>query len=177
MNWDKPIVSRGHRIMYEAPARMINGSKSNVIDIGCSNGYGYYRLIEENAVSRYLGLDLHKGGIAELNEIIQDKSNHKAIIADWLELSDNELFVADYILCVEVLEHIKVEDRKRFLEKCAKYVKMNMFLSTPPRHHTRIHHYGLLQTDECVDLLTSAGFMVVPMEAQWTTLYMCAPIV
>jgi 2-polyprenyl-3-methyl-5-hydroxy-6-metoxy-1,4-benzoquinol methylase len=164
-------------MMYDAPAKMINSSKSAIIDIGCSNGYGYYKLVEEDAVSRYLGIDLHEGGIADLNEIIEDRKNHKAVVADWLTIPEKDLFVANYMLCIEVIEHIKKDDRIPFLKKCAKHLKSdgNLFLSTPPGRHEGIHHYGLLRPDECVALLNSAGFSAVAMQAQWTNLFICSP--
>jgi len=167
-------VSHGHRMMYDGPVKLLSKSRSSVIEVGCGDGYGYQELLKEDAISEYLGVDPNQKELDCLRGLLKDEK-HRAICADWLDVSREELSPADFMLCVEVLEHVPPDKRRAFLEKCLKFTKKTLFLSTPESGHDKVPHEGLLEKDECVGLLRKSGFNVAVVDAQWTTMYVCTP--
>lgn len=157
--------------MYLGPAALMAGTRSSVIDIGCGDGYGYHALIGHNALSSYWGIDSNSSDIAKARTLLTDP-NHNVVCGGWLAYPDSELEPADFVFCIEVLEHVPAELRKSFVEKCARFTKRNLFISTPPADRNA---HGRLTIPECRALLQSAGLDVVVVDAQWTTLYVCSP--
>ena len=163
-------ISYGHRAMYLGPAAIMGHTKSSVIDIACGDGYGYHALSTHNAMSSYWGIDSNPSEIEKGRQLLVD-SNHVMRCGDWLTHPEEALEPADFVFCIEVLEHVASEDRQRFVEKCARFAKRNLFISTPPSDR---NDHGKLTIPECRDLLWSAGLDVVVVDVQWTTLYVCS---
>lgn len=156
--------------MYEGPARLFNGCNIDVIDVGCSGGYGYTVMVNENILNRYYGVD-NEPSVIEIHKSLLISENHTVECTGWLEAPPP--FIADIIFCIEVLEHVPQDRREAFIDKCAKYTKNHMFLSTPKNGHGKIQHCGLIQPSECTKILQNAGFNVMIFDKQWTTLYIC----
>ena len=157
--------------MYLGPAALMAGAKSSVIDIGCGDGYGYHALVSHNAVSSYWGIDSNPIDVEKARKLIVDP-NHVVVCGDWPKYPEDTLEPADFVFCIEVLEHVIPEERKACVEKCARYAKRNLFISTPPADR---NDHGRLTIPECHDLIRSVGLAVVVVDVQWTTLYVCSP--
>ena len=163
-------ISLGHRMMYSGPAALLRHTRSSVIDIGCGDGFGYHTLVSNTAVSRYWGIDSNPNEIEMGRKLLVDP-NHVTVCGDWLTYPDSEIQPADFVFCIEVLEHVPAELRKAFVEKCARFARKNVFISTPPADR---NDHGRLTIPECRDLIRSAGLDVVVVDAQWTTFYACS---
>lgn len=165
-------ISYGHRAMYLGPAALMSAVRPSVIDIGCGDGYGYHALVSHDAVSSYWGIDSNPDDIAKARQLLVDP-NHVVVCGDWLAYPESELQPADFVFCVEVLEHLLPECRKACIEKCARFARRNIFLSTPPADR---NDHGKLTIPECRDLIWSVGLDVVVVDVQWTTLYVCSTL-
>jgi 2-polyprenyl-3-methyl-5-hydroxy-6-metoxy-1,4-benzoquinol methylase len=89
---------------------------------------------------------------------------------DWLKYPEVLIKPADFVFCIEMLEHLSPEDRKACVEKCARFARRNLFISTPPADR---NDHGKLTIPECHELIQSVGLDVVVIDVQWTTLYVC----
>ena len=165
------FISYGHRAVYLGPAAIMAHQPCSVIDIGCGDGVGYHSLVSHQALDRYFGIDISPDEIAKGQRLIVNPQKHKMVAGNWLEWPEEGLVPADFVFCVEVLEHVPPDLRKLFVEKCARFAKKNIFFSTPPADR---NHHGKLTIPECLDLLRSAGLDVVPIDIQWTTMYVCS---
>lgn len=166
-------ISFGHRVMYIAPAILMGKTRSSIIDVGCGDGYGYHTLVTNDSVSTYFGIDSNPVAIQNGVGYLVDPA-HSMVCGDWLTHPEKDLKPADFVFCIEVIEHVPVGLRKAFVEKCKKFMKRNLFLSTPPAD--RCSH-GKLTIPECSALIKSAGLDVVVVDIQWTTLYICSGVV
>ena len=163
-------ISYGHRAMYLGPAALLGHARPSVIDIACGDGYGYHALVTHNAVGSYWGIDSNPSDIEKGRQLIVDPK-HVMVCGDWLKWPEDNLEPADFVFCIEVLEHVAPEDRKALVEKCMRFAKRNLFISTPPADR---NSHGKLTIPECRELLWSAGLDVVVVDVQCTTLYVCS---
>jgi len=162
-------ISYGHKAMYLGPAALMGHTKSSVIDIACGDGYGYHALLSHNAISSYWGIDNNPIEIEKGRRLIADP-NHTMVWGDWLKYPEGLIKPADFVFCIEMLEHLPPEDRKACVEKCARFARRNLFISTPPADR---NDHGALTIPECHELIQSVGLDVVVIDVQWTTLYVC----
>jgi 2-polyprenyl-3-methyl-5-hydroxy-6-metoxy-1,4-benzoquinol methylase len=156
--------------MYLGPAALMGGARMSVIDVGCGDGYGYHALVSHDAVSSYWGIDSNPSDIEKARQLIID-TNHVVVCGDWLAYPTADLEPADFVFCVEVLEHLHPGRRRECIEKCARFARRNVFISTPPADR---NDHGKLTIPECRELIESVGLEVVIVDAQWTTLYICS---
>ena len=163
-------ISYGHRAMYLGPAALMGGTPSSVIDVACGDGYGYHTLVRHNAIASYWGIDNTPTEIEKGRQLLVSPK-HTMVCGDWLTYPEADLVPADFVFCIEVLEHIPAELRKAFVEKCVRFAKRNVFFSTPPADR---NDHGRLTIPECRSLLWSAGLDTVVVDVQWTTLYVCS---
>jgi len=162
-------ISYGHRAMYLGPAALLRDTRSSVIDVACGDGYGYHTLLSHNAITSYWGIDNTPTEIEKGRQLLVSPK-HTMVCGDWLTYPEHKITLADFVFCVEVLEHVPAELRRAFVEKCARFAKRNIFISTPPADR---NDHGRLTIPECRDLIKSVGLDVVVVDAQWTTLYVC----
>lgn len=156
-------------MMYLGPANLLGKCKPSVIDVGCGDGLGYHTLVMHEAVSTYFGIDKSTSDIRAANQyLISNK--HAFACGDWLEYPEDDLQPADFVFCIEVLEHLAKEATLPFVEKCKRFMKKNIFLSTPPADRNK---HGTFTVPECRALLQSIGLNVVTVDIQRTTLYIC----
>lgn len=156
--------------MYLGPAALMGHTSSSVIDVGCGDGYGYHALVSNNAVSSYWGIDANIRDIEKGRQLIVDP-NHVMVCGDWLKYPMDGIDHADFVFCIEVLEHVPPDERKACVEKCARFARKNLFISTPPADR---NDHGKLTIPECRDLIGSVGLDVVVVDSQWTTFYLCS---
>lgn len=163
------FISYGHRAMYLGPAAIMAHKPCSVIDIGCGDGVGYHSLMSHNAISRYFGIDCNPKEIEKGRRLLIH-DDHWMECGDWLTYPENTIGLepADFVFCIEVLEHVPPEHREAFLLKCAKFAKRNIFISTPPADR---NDHGELTIAECRELIESVGLKVVVIDVQWTAMY------
>lgn len=164
-------ISYGHRAMYLGPAAIIRGTRASIIDVGCGDGYGYHTLVSHDAVSRYFGIDANPAEIAKGKELLIN-DQHEMVCDSWADYPEYKIIPADYVFCIEVLEHVKPEERLACVDKCRRFARKNVIISTPPADR---NDHGRLTIPECTELIKSAGLDVVVIDAQWTTFYLCSP--
>lgn len=163
-------ISYGHRAMYLGPAALMRDARPSVIDVACGDGYGYHALKEHNALSSYWGIDSDPSEVATAQRLM-DRPEHVVVHGNWLEYPEDKITTADFVFCIEVLEHLYPEERKPCIEKCARFARRNIFISTPPADR---NDHGRLTIPECRELIKAAGLDVVVIDIQWTTLYVCS---
>ena len=163
------FISYGHRAMYLGPAAIMGHQPSSVIDIACGDGFGYHALMSHNAIESYWGIDSSPTEIQKGRRLLVNP-NHVMVSGDWLTYPEDSLVPADFVFCIEVLEHVPPHVRYEFVDKCARFAKKNLFLSTPPADR---NDHGELTIPECRDLLRSVVNDVSVIDIQWTTLYVC----
>lgn len=164
------FISYGHRAMYLGPAAIMAHKPCSVIDIACGDGFGYHALMSHQALSTYFGIDMNPAEIEKGQRLLVDRDNHKMVAGSWLDYPDAKIEPADFVFCIEVLEHVPQDLRKQFVEKCVRFAKKNIFFSTPPVDQNT---HGVMTIPQCCDLLAGAGLNVVPIDVQWTTMYVC----
>ena len=165
------FISYGHRAAYLGPAAIMAHQPCSVIDIGCGDGVGYHALVTHQALGSYFGIDISPAEIEKGQRLLVDQHKHKTVCGNWLEYPEKDLEPADFVFCVEVLEHVPLDLRKMFVEKCVRFAKKNIIISTPPADR---NPHGKLTIPECLELLRSSGLDVVPIDVQWTTMYVCS---
>ena len=159
-------ISYGHRAMYLGPAALMGHRGMSVIDVGCGDGYGYHALVSHNAVSRYWGIDDNPNDIEKARRLLVSPS-HVVMCGDWLTYPETAIEPADFVFCVEVLEHLGPQERLVCVAKCGRLARRNVFISTPPSDR---NDHGAMTIPECKDLIRTAGLDVVVVDSQWTTL-------
>jgi 2-polyprenyl-3-methyl-5-hydroxy-6-metoxy-1,4-benzoquinol methylase len=93
------------------------------------------------------------------------------VCGDWLAYPEDQIPPADFVFCIEVLEHVPPELRQACIEKCRRLARKNVFVSTPPSDR---NEHGQLTIPECTELLKASGLDVVVVDVQWTTMYVCS---
>jgi hypothetical protein len=78
----------------------------------------------------------------------------------------------DYSFCIEVIEHVRPDLVPAFLAELHQVTQRALFLSTP---NALTSPHGVATVDEWRRVIDLAGFDVVAIERQWTTLYICQP--
>lgn len=146
-NWERMLFFKNEEITprekarYEWAAKNIVGS--NVLEIGCSNGYGT-RLLPNNI--NYLGIDYDKDIIKEAK--VYDDDNHKF---ECVNINEYNFGYYDTIIAFEIIEHL--DNGKEILRKLKNHCKC--LLATVPYKeiqntwHSSPHHkfYNLTEID------------------------------
>lgn len=166
--------SRGHQIQYLAPIQMMEGGKWDVLEIGFGIGYG----LEEMAKAGVLNLWY---GVEPCNDSFQhvwNKFNDRPAFAlamekrPWSECVKTTSEVFHFAFCIEVIEHIPMDEHVSFLSSIVPFVRKNLFLSTPDKSK---NSHGVRTEKEWLDVLDQAGWRAVAWATCWTTGYICQP--
>lgn len=162
--------SIGHQKMYTVPIDLLTVEKApplDIIDVGFGIGFGIEKILNAGIVKRYYGVE---PCLDSYNYVKTRYGNDNRLVLEhvgWLQA--NPPFEADYVFCIEVIEHVDEKDIPEFLKKLEAYTVKNLFLSTPNKQ-TSAH--GIKTTSDWRLLLKAAGFEdVVYIERQWTTLF------
>ncbi len=174
--------TEGHCRMYTPIAEILGNCPANILEIGFGIGYGLKKLLESNCVGNYLGIESDK----ECVDYVSNKgsygltTNAKMLLAckDWTKIDDE--FVrkhfggqADFVLCIEVVEHVAGPVRSEMVKKALTHTGKTMFLSSP---NSETSGHGVMSVAECRAFILSCGFnSVAHIEWQWTTMYVCNP--
>lgn len=162
--------SVGHRIMYEAPVRLLHGGQYKINEYGFGIGYGLDLMDSAGIISEYLGYEPNIDSFAYVyGQVLPDlgQKSFTTIIHGEAPLEKTD--PCDYVFCIEVIEHVYPEKRQPMLDKFAREAGKGLFLSTPDS--SRDDH-GVYTRQEMIDALKLAGFTnVVCFDEQWTNLY------
>lgn len=157
--------SAGHRRMYESGLVLLDQSYASVLDIGSGIGWGYKRARELGHFGKWTGVEPCADSYNYM------KKNYPE--GDWhnLGLMEATIDPADYVFCIEVIEHLDRDDVLPFLKRLRSLCIRGAWVSTPESDR---HRHGTMTKSEVVTLLKAAGFSnVVVNGEQWTTLYTC----
>lgn len=164
--------SAGHRRMYElAIERMGNEAGprgARVLEAGFGIGWGLDEMVRAEVLKSYVGYEPNKDSFDYVQARYPDRENMLLLP---LTFEPNLDPAFDYALCIEVIEHVPMEDHARFLLGL-RSMAPTLFLSTPDitRHRTE----GVRTEAEWVALLHAAGFSKVATDSKsWTTFYWC----
>ncbi|WP_373071986.1 class I SAM-dependent methyltransferase [Sulfurimonas sp.] len=108
---------------YKFVAKMLKPT-DEVLEVGCGSGLGSIYL-SQNCKSVY-GIDVQKQEIAEAQELSR-RDNVKFEVKDLFLLDEEKKY--DSIVCLDVLEHLSIEDGRKFIEKISKLLKPNGFFA------------------------------------------------
>jgi len=118
--------------MYEhILSKIKNKKKVEILDIGCSRGYGTYLLGLKLKKTKITGIDINKKDLEFANKNFKTKNiTYKYL--DILKIK-KQIKKNDYVICLEVFEHINPKKSKIFLRNIKKMLKKNgkLFFSTP----------------------------------------------
>lgn len=164
--------SLGHQKMYTLPIQFLQDKdrRWNVIDVGVGIGFGLRKMLEAGILDRYVGVEPHPLSHDYLNQ--QEWPEHVKIHpCGWLDLPEDQLLLADYMFCIEVIEHVPDDQVAAFLARMRAHVRRNLFLSTPDSAKT---DHGTATVPQWRARLKAAGFTeVAVIDSQWTVLYVC----
>jgi 2-polyprenyl-3-methyl-5-hydroxy-6-metoxy-1,4-benzoquinol methylase len=157
--------SKPHQAMYKVICEMIRDHPADILEVGAGIGFGLKTLIQANCVKSYVGVEPDKKCFDYINSTIQD-DRVTIINKDILDVVTNEY---DFILCIEVIEHMKKKDVICMLKNL--HPKKALFLSTPK---IEASPHGQFTGLEITEMLKNAGFYFIEIEWQLPhTLYIC----
>jgi len=181
--------TEGHCRMYSAVAEMLGfcegvKKRATIFEVGFGIGYGLSVLLKSDAVEKYVGCEPDKACVDYVASLITEHdgssdSRVRLINKSWdaIDYQDVYDFLGggpDFVLCIEVIEHLPPADRPNLIKKLSRILHpyRTMFLSTPSRITCPQH--GVLSPHECRQMILDNGFSnVAYVEWQWTTLYVC----
>lgn len=157
--------SAGHRRMYEAGLVLLDRSKASVLDVGSGIGWGLKRARELGFEGTWTGVEPCAASFNYLRETYPAATWHHC------GLTDAPVEAADFVFCIEVVEHIDREQLPAFLARIRSLCRKGAWISTPEIDRDP---HGAFTRVEMVAALKAAGFENVVVNAeQWTTLYIC----
>lgn len=167
--------SRGHRMMYEHAIDAIKktADPANIFEAGFGIGWGLDRMLEEGVVDVYVGCEPN----ADSFKYTRDRLGLNPRVTLYpkafdysFESPDGEK-PFDEAFCIEVIEHVPLNDQLAFLEGL-RALAPRLWLSTPDKD--RVPSEGVRTMKEWVALIKEAGFESVEVNmAHWTYLYEC----
>jgi len=166
--------SFGHQQMYRGPIELLKGRQWDVLDVGAGIGFGYHEMVKADILGSYTGLEPHPKTFEFLKNR-KHKPHHHFIQTDLLGWGglENGPVDRDYVFCIEVIEHVDPKMVPAFLAALYVCTGKALFLSTPDSSR---HKHGVRTDQEWEWLLREAGFKVVSLMPQWTTLHVCTPV-
>ena len=146
-NYERAVFLKGDAVFpretqrYEWAAKNVLGS--NLLEIGCSTGYGVQFLPE--SITQYLGLDYDP----IIVDVARDQNWRPNYKFDWADINSYELGQYDTILAFEVIEHL--DNGLEVVEKLKKHCK-RLLITVPhnePKGFWGEHHrlHGLTEKD------------------------------
>ncbi len=151
--------------MYEAGLVLLDQSHATVLDVGAGIGWGLKRARELGFQGQWVGIEPCSDSFNYLRETYPAATWHHC----GLMAADVE--AADYVFCIEVVEHLDRNDLPDFLARIRSLARKGAWISTPEADRDS---HGQFTRVEMVDALKSAGFTNVAVNGeQWTTLYIC----
>ena len=148
--------SLGHQKMYTVPIELLKNvtAKYRILDVGFGIGFGLERMLEAGIVESYVGVEPVADSFAYVREKFGSLPNIRLVNDDWLTVSETNLEPADYVFCIEVVEHLPEQVVGPFLRKLARFTKRALFLSTPDCERSS---HGTRTERQWIGALSAAG--------------------
>lgn len=150
----KPLVkmSLEHLYMYKSILKYIKkkpDEKFSILDVGCGLGYATVCLADNWNNSSITAIDYDEKAI-ELAKTLNHQPNIEYINCDFLSFEIKSQY--DYVLLIDVLEHVKAENHKAFITHCMDNLKPEgrLFIITPNAVNEKDgkhSHIGLLNKE------------------------------
>lgn len=122
---------------YEATQILLNSMRTKeshrILEVGSGNHANLEKFLPEDNI-KYLDIVLSE----------ENKRNPKYILGDITEI-DLEENSFDFIIALDVLEHIPASKREVFISKISKTVKYGVIISVPTEHVENIYNDKLLE--------------------------------
>ncbi len=163
--------SEGHQRMYTGPIELLLGRRWSILEIGFGIGFGLARMVEADIVSHYWGCEPCDDSFDYTEKNISRPNQSILSACGWME-THTLAPKADYAFCIEVIEHVPMDEQTAFLASIVPHVGRNLFLSTPCQSKSK---HGVRTSAEWLAVLALAGWQAVAVDSQWTTLYICSP--
>jgi len=162
--------SRGHQMMYLKPITQLSGNRHRILEAGFGIGFGLDRMVTAGIIGdRYVGCEPNTDSFLYVQSRHSRTPNIELVPSGFLDMDVDGEF--DHAFCIEVIEHVPMDQHLEFLTKLRDAAPMVWF-STPDKD--RVPREGVRTKDEWVDLLHSAGFSRVFVDtSHWTYLYEC----
>lgn len=170
--------SKGHRVMYlQAIAELMRDHPAGsvrVLEAGFGIGYGLGEMIRAGILKSYVGYEPNKDSFNytwDLPEVMQAKRTMDIALFP-LAFEPNLDPAFDVAFCIEVIEHVAMEDHVTFLKGLYQMAPV-LYLSTPDKD--KVPAEGVRTKDDWVLRLMEAGYAHVDvMTKEWTYLYRCS---
>lgn len=134
---------------------------ANVLDIGCGSGYGDFILLGKAA--HVLGMDMDGKAIdyAATKARLHGNGHLSYLQHDVTQPVANSSVKFDAIVCIEMFEHVSIEDQAQLLQNVTKWMEPGgvFLMTTPEKGQARMteHHVNELTRSE-LDALLSVAF-------------------
>jgi hypothetical protein len=158
----------GHRRMYEIPIELMRGNQYRIYEAGFGIGWGLDQMVAANIIEHYVGCEPDQESYEYVHKRHGHRENVTLVRASFVP---PELPPFDFSFCIEVIEHVPMQEHASFLEGLRR-LGPRLWFSTPDieRHAEE----GVRTTAEWMSLLRRAGFEVVSVNTDhWTYLYEC----
>jgi SAM-dependent methyltransferase len=149
-----PRLLNAIKIAIEKSPKKIN----RILDIGCGIGWSTYDLSRTFKSSFVVGVDVSEELIKQATSLFVNENLLFKKIKEDSHLSDIDETKFNYIVLIDVFEHIEQKNREIFLNNLKKYMddECSIFLACPTIHHQnylREHEKGGLQpVDENIEI-------------------------
>lgn len=173
--------SEGHRIMYEHPLaliRQVNRTtrRPYIVEAGFGIGYGLARMLEAACFNHYVGFEPDRDSFNyTAKEVVPARMRDCTTLLNEPFSPESFEGYADHAFCIEVIEHVPLEDQEEFVAGLREVLLPfgTLWLSTPSMER---NEHGVRETGDWLNLIRRSGFTrSVVHDDQWTTLYVCQP--
>jgi 2-polyprenyl-3-methyl-5-hydroxy-6-metoxy-1,4-benzoquinol methylase len=162
--------------------------KPSVVDVGCGCGIGANIMSQE--AQFVWGIDTNKESIQYATEMFERQPNNiyytPQLTFDVVDVNDEprEMMQFDYVVCIEVIEHIpsqSAENLLKFLNRLVKKDKQRqyltdtsrtkIFLSTPNRNSPKIQKDTPLNEHHCYEATAGEMYEFLTKHYEYVTVY------
>lgn len=173
--------SLGHQRMYTKAIESI-GSPADIFEAGFGIGWGLEQMLSAGVVNSYVGCEPQVDSFKYVDKTVIPERWPRAE-GIWLrhepfsgtlvtELLSEGIAPFDHAFCIEVIEHVPMDDQQAFLGDLYNMAP-KLWFSTPDIR--RAPKEGVRTAEEWKAMLHQAGFEQVDVDAsEWTTLFACA---
>lgn len=176
--------SVGHQQMYfTAVERMeasAKGARARIFEAGFGIGFGLQHMLARDVLEAYVGVEPNKrsyqyvaqdlGLLPDTRLALINGKFDDDVVVEFATTADDPEYSFDVAFCIEVIEHVPMDDQEMFLRNL-KRMAPRLFFSTPDI--AKSPKEGVRTTDEWVFMLTAIGFKVDVLTKHWTHLYEC----
>lgn len=181
--------SLGHQRMYtkaierihaELPRTEVAEARARIFEAGFGIGFGLQKMVEAGIVESYTGCEPNRAsydytagivaGLKPLERIHIYNESFGQVLADRMAEHGFEQYPFDEAFCIEVIEHVPMDQHLEFLI-ALRQMAPRLWFSSPDKTKSR---EGVRTIKEWTTLLKQARFEKVDVDvSEWTYLYEC----